>query len=82
MKATAEETKWIEDNWSSVPKHGDTLPIFGIRTTSAVEGENNGLLWGRVRAQLVLGSVMTYCTRALKVLQKRKVQKRKELVQE
>ncbi|KAG1693221.1 hypothetical protein DVH05_023686 [Phytophthora capsici] len=77
MKATTKEIKWIEDNWSSVPKHGDALPLFGIRTTSAVEGENNGLLWGRVRTQLVLRSVMTYCTRALKVLQKRK-----ELVQE
>ncbi|ETM30595.1 hypothetical protein L914_21729 [Phytophthora nicotianae] len=77
MKATAEETKWIEDNWSSIPKHSDALPLFGIRTTSAVQGENNGLLWGRVRTQLELGSVMAYCTRALKVLQKRK-----ELVQE
>ncbi|ETN11026.1 hypothetical protein PPTG_10038 [Phytophthora nicotianae INRA-310] len=77
MKATAEETKWIEDNWSSISKHSDALPLFGIRTTSAVQGENNGLLWGRVRTQLVLGSVMAYCTRALKVLQKLK-----ELVQE
>ncbi|ETK70908.1 hypothetical protein F441_06983 [Phytophthora nicotianae CJ01A1] len=77
MKATAEETKWIEDNWSSIPKHSDALPLFGILTTSAVQGENNGLLWGRVRTQLVLGSVMAYCTRALKVLQKLK-----ELVQE
>ncbi|EEY56957.1 uncharacterized protein PITG_10504 [Phytophthora infestans T30-4] len=70
MKATTKELKWIDDNWSSVPMHGDALPLFGIRTTSAVEGENNGLLWGRVRTQLVLSSVMTYCTRALKNLQK------------
>ncbi|EEY70385.1 uncharacterized protein PITG_05788 [Phytophthora infestans T30-4] len=70
MKATTKELKWIDDNWSSIPKHGDALPLLGIRTTRAVEGENNGLLWGRVRTQLVLGSVMTYCTRALKVLQK------------
>ncbi|ETN03887.1 hypothetical protein PPTG_15206 [Phytophthora nicotianae INRA-310] len=53
MKATTEEIKWTEGNWSSVPKHGDALPLFGIRTTSAVEGENNGLLWGRKRKELV-----------------------------
>ncbi|EEY58480.1 uncharacterized protein PITG_01149 [Phytophthora infestans T30-4] len=45
-----------------IPQIG-ALPLFGIRTTSAIEEENNGLLWGRVRNQLVLGSLMAYSGR-------------------
>ncbi|GMF58889.1 unnamed protein product [Phytophthora fragariaefolia] len=74
IEATPHEAKWLSENWAGIRTHGDPLPLFGVRTTSAIEGENNGLLWGRVRNQLVLGSIMSYCLRVLTVMQKRKKQ--------
>ncbi|EGZ30173.1 hypothetical protein PHYSODRAFT_448534, partial [Phytophthora sojae] len=73
MQPTAEEKKWLADSWDPFSSHGDPLTLFGVRTTSAAEGENNGLLWKGVRNKLVLGSMMTYCARAIEVVQKRKV---------
>jgi hypothetical protein len=72
MTPTTEESAWLSKSWANVPKHGDSLPLFGVRSTSAVEGDNNGLLWKGVRNKQVLGSLMAYCTRALQVLEKRK----------
>ncbi|ETM44532.1 hypothetical protein L914_10247, partial [Phytophthora nicotianae] len=73
MQPTLEDLKWRDSVWKNTPTHGEPLPLFGVRTTSAVEGDNNGLLWCRSRNKLVLGSLMAYCSRALSVIQKRKI---------
>ncbi|KUF88342.1 Actin-1 [Phytophthora nicotianae] len=62
---TAQENKWIENNWKDIPAYGEGLSLFGVRSTSGAEGDNNGLLWKRARNNLVLGAVKAYCLRAV-----------------
>ncbi|GMF30307.1 unnamed protein product [Phytophthora lilii] len=42
-----EEFKWLQDNWP--PPYGLFMPLFGVTLTSAIEGQNNELMWSGLR---------------------------------
>ncbi|EGZ21975.1 hypothetical protein PHYSODRAFT_488299, partial [Phytophthora sojae] len=45
------EAAAIRERWLGVPSYGDPLPLYGTRTTSANEGENNALQWNNARIE-------------------------------
>ncbi|POM75283.1 Hypothetical protein PHPALM_7632 [Phytophthora palmivora] len=47
MNPSSDELKWLAASWGNVQVHGQPSLLFGVRSTSAVEGDNNDLLWGR-----------------------------------
>lgn len=69
---SADELNWLEQNWTNAPVYGTATPLFGVRSTSGVEGDNNGLLWNRTRNNLVFRSLRAYCLRALDTRNKRR----------
>ncbi|KAG1704635.1 hypothetical protein DVH05_005564 [Phytophthora capsici] len=71
MPLSSEEQKWLTASWEGIEAYGDALPLFGVRTTSGVEGANNGLLWSAVRSQRVYSSLRAFCLRAIDTCTKR-----------
>ncbi|KUF92371.1 hypothetical protein AM588_10008974 [Phytophthora nicotianae] len=59
------EVKWLDDNWKGAESYGDSLPLYGVRSTSGAEGDNNGLLWTGARNNLLFRALRAYCLRAL-----------------
>ncbi|KAF4135101.1 hypothetical protein GN958_ATG15771 [Phytophthora infestans] len=59
------ETAWLKENWKDTSSYGSGLPLFGVRSTSGVEGDNNGLSWKRARNNLVNRALRAYCLRAV-----------------
>ncbi|POM59075.1 Hypothetical protein PHPALM_36200 [Phytophthora palmivora] len=72
LNPSPEEMKLLVASWGNVQVHGQPSLLFGVRSTSAVEGDNNGLLWGGVINKLILGSVMAFCSCVLNFITKRK----------
>jgi hypothetical protein len=62
---SSEESKWLGDNWNATSTYGDGMPLFGVRSTSGAEGDNNGLLWKRARSLSVFRALRAYCLRAV-----------------
>ena len=52
--------------WGSIA-YGNPMPLFGIRTTNGVEGENNALLHNDLRQMIVEKSLITYIDRYLSI---------------
>ncbi|KAF4130687.1 hypothetical protein GN958_ATG20141 [Phytophthora infestans] len=71
LQPSSDERTWLEASWSGVEAFGEAMPLFGVRTTSGVEGENNGLLWVGVRSQRVFKSLQAFLVRAVAVYTKR-----------
>ncbi|GMF10172.1 unnamed protein product [Phytophthora lilii] len=71
MRMSDDEKAWLKSSWNEVEAYGEALPLFGVRTTSGVEGDNNGLLWGGARTQRVYKSLRAFCLRAISVCAKR-----------
>ncbi|KAI9988707.1 hypothetical protein PInf_022165 [Phytophthora infestans] len=59
------ETAWLKENWKDTSSYGFGLPLFGVRSTSGVEGDNNGLSFKRARNNLVFKALRAYCLRAV-----------------
>ncbi|KAF4141276.1 hypothetical protein GN958_ATG09541 [Phytophthora infestans] len=59
------ETAWLKENWKDTSSYGFGLPLFGVRSSSGVEGDNNGLSWKRARNNLVFRALRAYCLRAV-----------------
>ena len=43
------ELALVQSRWKDSPHYGQAVPLFGISTTSAIEGDNNGLLCHNIR---------------------------------
>ncbi|KAE9051706.1 hypothetical protein PR003_g1481 [Phytophthora rubi] len=63
---SGEESKWLGGNWNVTSTYGDGMPLFGVRSTSGAEGDNNGLLWKRARSLSVFRALRAYCLRAVR----------------
>ncbi|KAF1774644.1 hypothetical protein GQ600_25003 [Phytophthora cactorum] len=66
---SSEKVKWIDKNWSNASSFGRNFPLFGARTTTGIEGDNNVMLW-KARNKLVYVSLKAFCVRALSVRNK------------
>lgn len=53
--------------WSGVRTYGCKLPLYGTKTTSANEGDNNGLMWNDMRNQLPCAALLSYLHRVLNI---------------
>ncbi|OWY97874.1 hypothetical protein PHMEG_00031487, partial [Phytophthora megakarya] len=60
-KLTSEEMSVVDAEWGSVEAFGDACPLFGGRTTSAVESQNRALLLAGVRDSQVFEALVLFC---------------------
>lgn len=70
-KLSEEEQQHINCNWKNEDAYGSPQPLFGYRTTSGAEGENNALLLDGIRSVTVPESFRLFCIRILKVVKVR-----------
>ncbi|ETK79214.1 hypothetical protein L915_14905, partial [Phytophthora nicotianae] len=67
-----EEISAVTTEWEILPVYGRACALFDTSTTSAVEGQNNGLLLGGVRDCQVFEAFVLFCNVALEALVKKK----------
>jgi hypothetical protein len=58
---TPEEATAVDGRWGTIESYGGSCSLFAGRTTSAVEGQNNGLLLAGIRDCQVFGALLLYC---------------------
>lgn len=72
IKLNPAETIAIDTHWHNVPVYGKPLPLFRVRTTGAVEGENNALLWDGLRDQIPPHAMISFGERCVDKLARRR----------
>jgi hypothetical protein len=65
------EGNFLRHGWSNAKAFGSPTRLFGVRTTSATEGENHALIWSDTRVSEVLMAFVTFCERAFKTVSSR-----------
>ncbi|KAE9004115.1 hypothetical protein PR001_g17800 [Phytophthora rubi] len=63
-----EESEAVDSEWKCVTSYGDGCPLFGGRTTSAIEGQNNALLVAGIRDNQVMGALVLFCNSVVEVI--------------
>jgi hypothetical protein len=62
LNISESEEGMMEFIWG-MNSYGKALPLFGIRTTNGVEGENNALVENDIRNQTVSQAIFTHIAR-------------------
>lgn len=63
--------EYLRSGWPLHKAYGRPTPLFGIRTTSAAEGENNGLLWCLARVRSPPLVLVAFIERSISLLEKK-----------
>lgn len=59
------EIQLISTRWQAVNAYGRAVPMYGTRTTSANEGENNALNWSSLRSLDVPAAIVAFLERTI-----------------
>jgi hypothetical protein len=71
---SAAEVEWLQHEWVDIPSYGEPLPLFGVKTTSGVEGQNNATLWSGLRDSFPQAALELFCLDAINTLRNKRDQ--------
>jgi hypothetical protein len=66
LNISNEELEMLNFIWR-MESYGEPRPLFGIRTTNAVEGENNAMLYNDMRHQAIAQAIVTFISQCSEV---------------